>query len=101
MTGFTVPVAVTDRTIGPSVTLAVTIFGAVVLPVRKYHPATIATAAIASIHALFLRDRFIGAAQLLSRHSSLSIDYRLIDETARRRFRGKVLRWSLRLFIRT
>src|ERR1700722_9219399 len=87
ITGFTVPVAVTDRTIGPSVTLAVTIFGAVVLPVRKYQPPTIATSTIASIQALFF-DNFIDA-QLLSCRSPVSSNYPLLDVPPLRRFRGK------------
>src|SRR5260370_42699718 len=78
MTGFTVPVAVTERTIGPSVTLAVTIFGAVVLPVRKYQPARTATKAIASIQALFF-ESFMCGAQLSSGDSSVSSNHRLID----------------------
>src|SRR5208337_1204331 len=78
MTGLTVPVAVTDRTIGPSVTSAVTILGAVVLPPKKNQtPATTTIAAIASIHALFfMLDNFMGSAQLLSRCSSLSNEKR-------------------------
>jgi hypothetical protein len=66
MTGLTVPVAVTERTIGPSVTAAVTILVPDELRPRKYQTPTMMIAAIASIHALFfMLDNFMGAAQLL------------------------------------
>src|ERR1019366_1853573 len=99
MTGFTVPVAVTDRTIGPWVTWAVTILLEDEFPVRKYQPATTATAAIASIHALFfMLDNFMGSAQLLSRCSSVSnekrkTDCRLLDVTPPRKFRAGLPPW--------
>jgi hypothetical protein len=66
--------------------LAVTIFGAVVLPVRKYQLAKTARNAIASIHALFLENLMLDA-QLSSRHPQLSSNYHLLDVSPQRRFR--------------
>src|SRR5271167_706368 len=91
MTGLTVPVAVTDRTIGPSVTLAVTILVADELGTRKYQPPTMIIAAIASIHTIFfMLDNFMGGAQLSSRYSCVASDSRrscLLDVAPPRRFR--------------
>jgi hypothetical protein len=53
--------------------LALTIRVAVELGVRKYHPPTIATTTIASIHT-FLFENLIADAQLSSRHPKVSID---------------------------
>ena len=65
MTGLTVPVAVTDRTIGPSVTRAVTILIPDELGAKKYHQPITISAAIVRIHALFfLLGNFISDAQL-------------------------------------
>src|SRR5271154_2180264 len=48
------------------------------------------SAAIASIHAVLLMlDNFMGDAQLLSRHSYVSSDYRLLDVTPPLKFRSK------------
>jgi hypothetical protein len=73
MTGLTVPVAVTDRTIGPSVTRALTILTPDELPLKKYQPPATTITAIRSIQTLFLMlDNLMGDAQLLTRHSSVS-----------------------------
>jgi hypothetical protein len=71
----TVPVAVTERTMGPSVTRAVTNLTPDELLPKKYQPPAMIITAISSIHTLFLMlDNPMGNAQLLTRHPSVSSD---------------------------
>jgi hypothetical protein len=66
VTGLTVPVAVTERTIGPRVTEAVTILVPDDRPERKYTSAIRIIAADATIHTLSLNGRnFIAACSIM------------------------------------